>query len=125
MWAAKAAGSEDGKPVDWRALHREATALDRRVQEIKNVLPRQRGHLDTFDLESSTLKQQKAEEESWVAHAFGRLQAESQMLADKLMFVVNEEEKTLIERASPPINVQPIVQSENTSLPHVSLSLRP
>ncbi|HEX7816590.1 MobA/MobL family protein [Dyella sp.] len=101
MWAAKASGSEDGKPVEWRALHQEAAVLDRRVQEIKGSRRRHQVHLDAFDQEAVVLKQQRAEREGRLAQVVERVRAESLVLADKLMSVVNDEERARIEGAAP------------------------
>jgi len=101
MWAAKAAGSEDGKPTEWRALHHDAAVLDRRVQEIKRAGRRHQADLGVFDQEAVVLKQQKAEKESRLAQAMERVRKESLVLADKLMSVVNDEERARIEGAAP------------------------
>lgn len=108
MWAAKAAGSEDGKPMEWRALHQEAAALDRRVQEIKGSRRQHQAHLDAFDQEAVVLKKQKAEGEGRLAEAFDRIQSASRALANSLMVAVTQEEKAQIvavrpEQAPPPI----------------------
>ena len=111
--------------MKWRALHQEAAVLDRRVQEIKGSRRRHQGHLDVFDQESVVLKKQKAEGEGRLAQAVERVRTENQVLADKLMLAVNEDEKVLIEGVSPTIKMPSIIQADDTPLPHMSLSLRP
>jgi hypothetical protein len=113
MWAAKAAGSEDGKPMEWRALHREATTLDRRVQEIKNVLRRHRGHLDDFDLEAQALEGQQAEQKELLRQTMGDVQALAPTLTDTLVSVAKEEERSWIEAVRPASPLLPTTQSED------------
>nr|WP_233175424.1 MobA/MobL family protein [Dyella sp. ASV24] len=125
MWAAKAAGSEDGKPVEWRVLHQEAAALDRRVQEIKGSRQRHQEYLEAFDQEAVALKQQKEGKENQMADAFGQVHSESQILAATLMSVVNEEEKVLVGNTMPTSGGPSIPHVEKISPPDVSLSLRP
>lgn len=125
MWAAKAAGSEDGKPVEWRALHQEAAVLDRRVQEIKGSRRRHQGHLDVFDQEAVVLKKQKAEGEGRLAQALERVRTESLVLADKLMSVASDEERLrmeIVRSVQPPI---PAGQVEEVPPPQLRLVSRP
>ncbi|GAB2559071.1 hypothetical protein GCM10027065_32790 [Rhodanobacter koreensis] len=123
MWAAKAAGSEDGKPTEWRALHHDAAVLDRRVQEIKRAGRRHQADLGVFDQEAVVLKQQRAEREERLAQTVERVRAESLVLADKLMSAVNDEEKAQIELVSAQPVPSPIVDPEALSPPQLRLAV--
>ena len=126
MWAAKAAGSEDGKPVEWRALHREATTLDRRVQEIKNVLRRHRGHLDDFDQEAQALEWQQAEQKEHLRQSMGDVQALKPSLVDTLMSVAQENERAWMDTVGPSSGPQSVVktETEEAAPPRLRLAAR-
>jgi hypothetical protein len=110
MWAAKAAGSEDGKPVEWRALHREATTLNRRVQEIKRALGWHEVQLKTFERESLELKAREAEEIGCLSQALGRVQELSPVMASTLVSIGREEEREWMEKtqSEPGVRIQPV-----------------
>lgn len=122
MWAARAAGSEDGKPAEWRALHHEAAVLDRRVQEMKRAGKRHQADLNAFDQEAQALKQQKAESEGRLAQTLGRVEAMSLVMADKLMSVVNDEEKVQIKLVSPQSVRSPVMDLKELSPPQLRLA---
>lgn len=124
MWAAKAAGSEDGKPVEWRALHQETVTLDRRVQEIKGSCRRHQAHLDALDQEARTLRHDKAKEEGQLAQMLGRVQAESQVLSDKMVSAVNKDERTLMEAVNLASFSGAIEQMEEVAAPQLRLAAR-
>lgn len=116
MWAARAAGSEDGKPAEWRVLYQEATTLDRRVQEIKGACRRHQTQLDTFDQDALALKQQEAGEKWRLGQAMERVQALSQVLVDKLMAVTEGEERAWMEVVGPSL-LAPLIQIEGEAPP--------
>jgi len=124
MWAAKAAGAEDGKPVEWRALHREASTLDRRVQEIKNVLRRHRGHLDDFDQEAQALEGQQAEQKEHLRQSMGDVQALKPSLVDTLMSVAQENERAWMDTVRPSSGPQSVVKTEEAAPPRLRLAAR-
>lgn len=97
MWLAKSAGSEEGMPDDWRALHGDAQGLDRRVQELKGAVRRHRAYLDTFDEEAKVLKREEADQLERLGQAMGRIHELSPTLAGKLVAVVHEEERAWLD----------------------------
>jgi hypothetical protein len=122
MWAAKAVGSEEGRPVEWRGLHQETAALDRRVQELKGTRRWHQAHLDTFDQGSQVLKQQEADGKGRLGQAFGRIYALSQVLAGKLISVVSEEEKLQIEQISSQPALSPMVDLKEAPPPQLRVA---
>jgi hypothetical protein len=124
MWAAKAAGSEDGKPVEWRALHREATTLDRRVQEIKNVLRRHRGHLDDFDHEAQALEGQQAEQQEQLRQSMRDAQALNPSLVDTLMSVAQADERAHMEKVASVLTPSSAIQIEKGAPLELRLAVR-
>jgi hypothetical protein len=93
MWAAKAAGSEDGKPTEWRALHHDAAVLDRRVQEIKRAGRRHQADLDAFDHEAIALNDQKAEQQVRLSDAMTKVQKLDPSAVVTLTSVATEDER--------------------------------
>lgn len=57
------------------------------------MLRRHREDLDALDQDTQVLKQEEAENKSQLDQALSRAQTFSQVLAEKLMSVVNEEER--------------------------------
>lgn len=124
MWAAKAAGSEDGKPTEWRALHHDAAVLDRRVQEIKRAGRRHQADLGVFDQEAVVLEKQKAEGEGRLAEAFDRIQSASRALADCLMVAATQEEKARIEAVRPEQSSPPAPLAQEAPVPRLRAAPR-
>ncbi|WP_201313593.1 MobA/MobL family protein [Dyella sp. EPa41] len=112
MFLAKKAGNDEGKPAAWRTLRNAVEVQECRVQEIKGTRRHHQVHLDAFDQEAQVLKQEEVENKSRLDQALNRVQALSQVLADKLMSATNEEERVWIEAVRPAPAPAPVVPLE-------------
>ena len=115
MFVAKKAGNEEGKPAAWRTLRNAVEVQERRVQEIKGARRHHQLHLDAFDQGAQVLKQEEVENKGRLDLALNRVQALSQVLADKLMSVTNEEERVWMQAAKPEPVSSTLALSEEAS----------
>lgn len=124
MFLAKKAGNEEAKPAAWRTLRNAVEVQERRVQEIKGTRRHHQVHLDAFDQEVQVLKQDEFKNKSRLDQALSRVQALSQVLADKLISATNEEERVWMEETKSAAAPLPMEQAEEVPPPRFRLTSR-
>jgi hypothetical protein len=125
MFLTKKATSEEGKPAEWRTLHRAVETQERRVQEIKGALRRHRMHLDAFYQEATVLQDQKREQTEQLRQTLGHVHTLAPSLMDTLVSVAHTDERTWMEEVKPTHGPSPLTQAVEDPPAQVSLVARP
>jgi hypothetical protein len=129
MFLTKKATSEEGKPAEWRTLHRAAETQERRVQELKAVQKRHRAYLETFDQEAVVLKEQEAEQREQGRRTMEQIHELAPELAASLISVAQDQERSWLNSITPPqavIQEAPVSGEAPITTPEkIALRLRP